>query len=126
MALKLNDPSIFLYLILGAAFAGTAYFVYNTWLATLFPQTKKRPGFRDQKSASRVPGKDGSRAKASLSGKPVDPSQQIPVEGADGPAVTTGAKGYDESWIPASHLQRPQAKRIRSGTPSGVKTSKRA
>jgi len=114
------DPQIiFLYLMLAAAFAGTGFFVYNTWISTLFPQAKKsRPAFKGQASASRVPGKDASRAKKSLSGKPVDPSEQIPVEGADGPAVTTSAMAYDQNWIPAGHLQRPQSKRIRSGTPS--------
>jgi len=120
--LSFFDPqTIFLYLILAAAFAGTSLFVYNTWISTLFPATKRsRPAFKGQASASRVPGKDASRAKKSLGGKPVDPSEQIPVEGADGPAVTTASMAYDQSWIPAGHLQRPQAKRIRSGTPSKV------
>lgn len=67
------------------------------------------------------------RAKASSKGsKKVDPAEQIPVVGADGPAVTSSAQAYDESWIPSHHIQRPQAKRIKSGTPSGVKVSKRA
>ena len=104
--------------MLAGVFGGTAYFVYNTWFSTLFPQAKKsRPGFRSQASASGVPGKDGSRAKKSLSGASVDPSEQIPVEGADGPAVTTSSMAYDQSWIPESHLQRPTSKRIKSGGP---------
>lgn len=99
------DPQIiFLYAILLAAFGGTVYFIYNTWITTLFPQ--KRRG-----------GKGGERAKTSSRGsKKVDPADQAGV-GADDPAVTTGAKAYDESWIPAQHLQRPEAKRVRSGTP---------
>jgi len=97
--------SIFLYLVLFGAFSGTAYFVYNTWISTFFPQTKGR-------------GKGGERAKRSSAGThKVDPADQVAVVGADGPAVTSGAKAYDESWIPASHLQRPEAKRVRSGTP---------
>ncbi|KAF2873613.1 hypothetical protein BDV95DRAFT_592955 [Massariosphaeria phaeospora] len=100
------DPQIiFLYLVLLGAFAGTAFFVYNTWITTLFPQKKRG-------------GKGGERAKKSSQGsKKVDPADQIAVVGADGPAVTSGAKGYDESWIPVSHLQRPEAKRVRSATP---------
>ena len=96
--------SIFLYLVLLGAFAGTVFFIYNTWITTFFPQKKGR-------------GKGGERAKKSSQGsKKVDPSEQVGVVGADGPAVTTSAK-YDEAWIPASHLQRPEAKRVRSGTP---------
>ncbi|RMZ71153.1 signal sequence receptor alpha chain [Pyrenophora seminiperda CCB06] len=100
------DPQIiFLYLVVLGAFTGTVYFIYNTWISTFFPQKKGR-------------GKGGERAKKSSGGsKTVDPADQIAVVGADGPAVTSGAKAYDESWIPASHLQRPEAKRVRSGTP---------
>ncbi|KAL5381133.1 hypothetical protein DPSP01_007387 [Paraphaeosphaeria sporulosa] len=101
------DPQIiFLYLVLLGAFAGTVYFIYNTWITTLFPQQKRG-------------GKGGERAKKSSGGsKKVDPSEQVAVVGADGPAVAaTGSKTYDASWIPAQHLQRPEAKRVRSGTP---------
>ena len=95
--------SVFLYLFLGAAFGGTCYFIYSTWITTLFPQ--KRRG-----------GKGGERAKKSSGqSKKVDPSDQVSVVGADGPAVATGAKAYDESWIPAHHINRPQAQRVKSG-----------
>lgn len=100
------DPQIiFLYLFLAAGFGGTCYFIYNTWITTLFPQ--KRRG-----------GKGGERAKRSSGGsKKVDPADQASVIGADGPAVTSGAKAYDESWIPAEHLKRPEARRVGSGRP---------
>ncbi|KAF1982432.1 hypothetical protein K402DRAFT_457295 [Aulographum hederae CBS 113979] len=100
------DPQIiFLYLVLLAVFGGTLFFIYNTWIATLFPQKKKG-------------GKGGERAKKSSQGKKeVDPADQVSVVGADGPAVTSGSKAYDESWIPAQHLQRPEARRVKSGTP---------
>jgi len=100
------DPQIiFLYLFLAVAFGGTCYFIYNTWITTLFPQKKRG-------------GKGGERAKRSSGGsKPVDPSAQVAVSGADGPAVTTGSKGYDESWIPASHMNKPQPRRVGSGRP---------
>lgn len=97
--------SIFLYLFLLAAFSGTCYFIYITWITTLFPQ--KRRG-----------GKGGERAKKSSAGsKKVEPAEQASVVGADGPAVTSSSQAYDESWIPASHLKRPEAKRVGSGRP---------
>lgn len=102
---RLIKTRIFLYLFLAAGFGGTCYFIYTTWITTLFPQ--KRRG-----------GKGGERAKKSSGGsKTVDPSNQASVVGEDGPAVTTGAKAYDESWIPAAHLKRPEAKRVGSGRP---------
>lgn len=62
----------------------------------------------------------GERAKKSSGGskKAVAPKDQVSVIGADGPAVTTGAlaqKAYDESWIPEHHINRPSAKRVKSG-----------
>lgn len=102
--------SVFLYLILASVFGGTCYFIYNTWITTLFPQ--KRRG-----------GKGGERAKRSSAGtKKVDPADQVSVVGADGPAVTSGAQAYDESWIPAHHLNKPQARRVPSGSVGKAKT----
>lgn len=90
--------------------------MYTTWISTLFPQQPKRRA-----------GKGGERAKTSSRGtKKVDPSDQVSVAGADGPAVTSGSKAYDEAWIPQQHLKKPEARRIRSGTPSSVKTKKAA
>ncbi|KAF2838040.1 hypothetical protein M501DRAFT_1004866 [Patellaria atrata CBS 101060] len=108
------DPQIiFLYLVLTGAFVGTCYFIYSTWITTLFPQKKRG-------------GKGGERAKRSSGGsKKVDPADQVSVMGADGPAVTSGAKAYDESWIPASHLQRPEARRVGSGRTGTPKTKAR-
>lgn len=99
-----------MYLFLLAAFAGTLYFVYKTWIETLFPQTRRG-------------GKGGERARKSLGGakKAVAPEDQVSVIGADGPAVTTGAmaqQAYDESWIPEHHINRPTAKRVKSGASS--------
>jgi hypothetical protein len=105
------DPQIiFLYLFLAGATAGTLYFVYKTWIETLLPQTKRG-------------GKGGERAKRSSAGtkKAVPVDEQVSVIGGDGPAVTTGAqaeKAYDESWIPEHHLNRPNAKRVKSGASS--------
>ncbi|KAF1819892.1 uncharacterized protein K489DRAFT_417184 [Dissoconium aciculare CBS 342.82] len=98
------DPQvIFLYLILAGVFGGTVYAIYNIWIKDLLPQKKRG-------------GKGGERAKRSTTGqKPVDPKDQVAVEGADGPAVTTGSKGYDESWIPEGHLSKPAGKRAGGG-----------
>lgn len=114
-ATSLLDPQIiFLYLFLMAAFTGTLYFVYKTWIETLFPQTRKG-------------GKGGERARKSTSGakKAVDVKDQVAVIGADGEAVTSPAlaqKAYDESWIPEHHINRPSAKRNKS---SAAKTKTR-
>ncbi|KAI9816878.1 MAG: hypothetical protein M1827_001523 [Pycnora praestabilis] len=114
-ATSLFDPQIiFLYLILAAIFGGTSYFIYNTWIATLFPQ--KRRG-----------GKGGERAKRSSGqSKKVDPADQVSVIGADGPAVTSKAMAYDESWIPAGHMNRPEARRVKSGGPARTKSRGKA
>ncbi|KIW03690.1 uncharacterized protein PV09_05007 [Verruconis gallopava] len=108
--LSFFDPQmIFLYVFLSACFAGTCYFIYNTWIATLFPQKKRG-------------GKGGERAKGpSKAGKPVDSSDQA----ADGPATASGAKVLDESWIPPQHLKKPEAKRTGSGRASTPKSKAR-
>ncbi len=95
--------SIFLYLFLLAAFAGTSYYIYNTYIDALFPQLRRR-------------GKGGEWARtSSRRSKKVDPADQVAVEGADGPAVTSAAKAYDEQWIPEHHINRPEARRVKSG-----------
>ena len=100
---NIKPHSIFLYLVLLAGFLGTIYFIYSTWITTLFPQTRRG-------------GKGGERAKKSSGqSKKVDPADQVSVVGADGPAVTSGAKAYDESWIPSHHINKPQAQRVKSG-----------
>lgn len=82
-------PSIFLYLVLSAVFGGTCYFIYKTWIEALFPKTRQ-PAVR----------KDRKREVAEA---PVTPE-----------ATTTGV-GYDESWIPEGHIQRPGTKRSKTG-----------
>ncbi|KAK4982080.1 Increased recombination centers protein 22 [Elasticomyces elasticus] len=105
------DPQIiFLYLVLSSVFARTCYFIYTTWISTLFPQ--KRRG-----------GRGGERAKRSSGQfRKVNPADQVSVVGADGPAVTSGAKAFDESWIPARHINRPDARRINSGAKARLKS----
>ncbi|OAR01006.1 hypothetical protein LLEC1_02177, partial [Akanthomyces lecanii] len=91
------DPQIiFLYLVLSAAFAGTLYFVYKTWIEALFPPAKKAP--RTPKKAKKID------ADAALSG-------------SESTAAATGSSKYDEQWIPDHHIARPAGKRSKSGTP---------
>lgn len=102
---SLLDPQVlFLYAILAAGFAATAYFVYSTFVAPLLPQKR-----RVQRA-----GKGGRRAG--------DSDEKIGGAGAEGAAaaVASGSRlGYDETWIPEHHMRRPDAKRVRSGTPKG-------
>ncbi|KAK5657294.1 hypothetical protein OQA88_3356 [Cercophora sp. LCS_1] len=93
------DPQIlFLWLVLGGVFGGTLYFVYKTWIETLFPQA--RP-VKTSKKAKKV--------------------EAEPVSGSESAGVTSGAdKDYDESWIPSHHINRPVAKRVKSSA-SGKK-----
>ena len=107
-----NPCSIFLYLFLLAAFVGTAYFIYTTWLAPLFPHQRRGKG---AKPFSR------STKKADATGQAAVSADSAP---ADGIAVTTGAKpAYDESWIPEHHIKKPAAKKVGGGTP--IKTKNR-
>ncbi|KAE9577476.1 Increased recombination centers protein [Colletotrichum fructicola] len=96
------DPQIiFLYLFLTGAFAGTLYFVYKTWIEALFPQAKKA------KTAKKV--------------RQVNVT--VPLAEADTTAVASSTgKDFDESWIPEHHLNRPVAKRVKSGASGKVKT----
>lgn len=88
-----HSSSIFLYLILGAAFAGTSYFVYKTYIEAFFPQTKRSKSTKKVKTVT---------------------LEKEPLSGGEG-AATGADKGYDESWIPLDHINRPVAKRVKSG-----------
>ncbi|KAI0009037.1 hypothetical protein F4779DRAFT_406981 [Xylariaceae sp. FL0662B] len=99
------DPQIiFLYVFLAGAFFGTCYFVYKTYIEALFPQTAKR----GPKS-----GKKGKPAAAA--------AEKEPLSGGEGSGTGTD-KGYDESWIPSDHLNRPTARRVKSGASAKTKS----
>ncbi|KJZ75566.1 hypothetical protein HIM_05029 [Hirsutella minnesotensis 3608] len=90
------DPQIiFLYLVLTAAFGGTLYFVYKTWIEALFPQAKRTKTPRKSKVT-------------------VDPDAAL--SGSESAGAATGSKTYDESWIPDHHIKPPVAKRVKSGS----------
>lgn len=107
--------SIFLYLILAGMFAGTSFYIYNTWIASLLGQQNKR----------RAPLDKSSRVRSTKRPEVEEPEL---VTGEDGAAAaaTTGAKTYDASWIPEHHTKRPAPRKIRSGTPSSAKPKTRA
>ncbi|KAI0023551.1 hypothetical protein F4780DRAFT_55426 [Xylariomycetidae sp. FL0641] len=99
------DPQIiFLYLVLTAVFGGTCYFVYKTYIEAFFPQAKK----------SKPAGK-----------KPRAVEEKEPLSGGEGNTSGTD-KGYDESWIPEGHLNRPTARRVKSGASSKSNKTKTA
>ncbi|KIW82321.1 hypothetical protein Z517_05348 [Fonsecaea pedrosoi CBS 271.37] len=90
------DPQLlFLYFFLLACAVGVGYFFYTIWIVPYFP--KKRKAVKG--------GKRSEVAKKVDSGVTSD---------SDGPAVATG-KSYNEEWIPSHHIQRPEARRVKSG-----------
>lgn len=87
---------IFLYLFVTALFGGTLFFVYKTWIETLFPKAK-RP--RVAKKARKVEVPDPLSGNESTGG-----------------AAASGGESFDASWIPSHHINKPVAKRVKSGT----------
>src|SRR3569833_700892 len=96
----LTIASIFLYLFLTGIFGGTLYFVYKTWIETLFPQAM--------------------RFLVVLKTKKVDAPE--PLSGNESTGAGTGTDDFDASWIPALHIIRPVAKRGKSGKSKASKT----
>jgi hypothetical protein len=95
-----GQNSIFLYLFLTGIFGGTLYFVYKTWIEALFPQAKRPKATKKSKKSVEV---------------------ADPLSGSESTGVSTG-KDYDESWIPDHHINRPVAKRVKSGASGKAKT----
>ncbi|PGH00916.1 hypothetical protein AJ79_08071 [Helicocarpus griseus UAMH5409] len=93
------DPKVlFLYFFLLSCFVGTVYFFYTIWIAPYFPQ-KRKGGDRPKKT----------------SGQPkTESSEQASLSGTEGAAVASG-KTYDTEWIPAHHIHRPEARKVKSG-----------
>lgn len=85
---------IFLYLFILTLVAGGCYVLYTIWIAPYFPQKKRV----------------GGPAKSQV--KKIDAGVDRPEN--DGPTSSTGAQKYAEEWIPSHHLQRPEAKRVKS------------
>ncbi|OAA64635.1 hypothetical protein SPI_03282 [Niveomyces insectorum RCEF 264] len=95
------DPQIlFLYVFLTGVFGATLYFVYKTWIAALFPQAKR----------AHAGGRKGRKAAA-----PAEVASADALSGNESTGAGTGTDDFDASWIPAHHLNRPVAKRVKSG-----------
>lgn len=75
-----------------ACFGGVLYSSYTMWIAPYFPQ-KRKGGAEKVKKA-----------------KP-EPAEQT----ADGDS--TSGKTFDTEWIPAHHLNRPEARKVKGTGP---------
>ncbi|OJJ51199.1 hypothetical protein ASPZODRAFT_107536 [Penicilliopsis zonata CBS 506.65] len=104
------DPQIiFLYLFLLACFAGVVYFFYTVWIAPYFPQ-KRRSGKTSEYSKKPASG--------SKKGEAPSPS----VDSAASPVVTS-ATTYNADWIPAHHINRPEARKVKGGARSKARAA---
>ncbi|EAW14470.1 putative translocon-associated protein, alpha subunit [Aspergillus clavatus NRRL 1] len=93
------DPQIiFLYFFLLACFSATVYFFYTVWIAPYFPQ-KRKSGKTPEFSK-----------KSSAAAKKVE-------EGPSSPAVSS-ATTYNADWIPAHHISRPEARKVKGSSRS--------
>ncbi|PWY79101.1 translocon-associated protein, alpha subunit [Aspergillus eucalypticola CBS 122712] len=94
------DPQIlFLYFFLLACFSGVVYFFYTVWIAPYFPQKRraaKGPEYKKSAGASK---------------------KEAPVEAPSSPAVSS-ATTYNAEWIPAHHISRPEARKVKGGAKS--------
>lgn len=77
------------------------YFFYTVWIAPYFPQ-KRKSGKSSEKPS-------GAAKKAEAS----------PVEDAGSPTVSS-ATTYNAEWIPAHHINRPEARKVK-GTARSAK-----
>jgi hypothetical protein len=89
---KTNFTSIFLYFFILAFFAGIFYFFYTVWIAPYFPQ--KRRG-RDTK-------------KSTVTAKKTDLDVATPEA-----TPVSSANTYNSDWIPAHHIQKPEARKVK-------------
>ena len=90
--------SLFLYFFLLACFSGVVYFFYTVWIAPYFPQKRRSAKGPENKSS-------GASKK------------EAPAETPSSPAVSS-ATTYNAEWIPAHHINRPEARKVKGGAKS--------
>ncbi|KEF55427.1 uncharacterized protein A1O9_08177 [Exophiala aquamarina CBS 119918] len=99
------DPQLlFLYFFLLACAVAVGYFFYTIWIVPYFPQQKRKTA-----GGKKTPRK-------------VEPPAVLSDN--ESPAVSTGAKPYNEDWIPTHHIQRPEARRVKSSGRPKSRTGK--
>lgn len=81
--------------------------MYKTWIEALFPQAKRARG-----PAGVAPGKKSKKAEV-----------VEPLSGNESTGAGTGTDDFDSSWIPAHHLNRPVAKRVKSSASAKKKVA---
>jgi hypothetical protein len=92
----ISSNSIFLYFFLLTCFGGIVYFFYTTWIAPYFPQKRRS-------------GKAGEGVKKSGAAKRAE--EQASASGSEG--TVTSATTYNAEWIPAHHINRPEARKVK-------------
>lgn len=95
--------SLFLYFFLLTCFAGVVYFFYTVWIAPYFPQ-KRKSGKTD---FSKKPSGASKKGETSLDETPGSPA-------------VSSATTYNAEWIPAHHINRPEARKVK-GTARSTK-----
>ncbi|KAI5279194.1 hypothetical protein KEM54_004289 [Ascosphaera aggregata] len=85
------DPQIlFLYFFLGSLFCGTLYFFYTVWVAPYLPAKQRKP--------------------ASAKPRPAEKAESVNTTGSD---IAAGRAAYNTEWIPAHHIARPEARKVK-------------
>ncbi|KZZ97853.1 hypothetical protein AAP_00114 [Ascosphaera apis ARSEF 7405] len=86
------DPQIlFLYFFLGSLFAATFYFFYTVWVAPYLPAKQRK-----------------AAASKTTSVKAVEKTEPATASGSD-----IGGASYNTEWIPAHHIARPEARKVK-------------
>ena len=88
--------SLFLYCFLLACAVAVGYFFYTIWIVPYFPQQKRKTAAGPKKTPRKI-------------------DSGAVTSDTETPTMSTGSKVYNEDWIPSHHIQRPEARRVKSG-----------
>ena len=92
--------SIFLYFFLLSCFTAVIYFFFTVWVAPYLPQ-KRRTAKGEKKSSAKKESTD---------------------QGTDGNATASSGTVYNAEWIPAHHINRPEARKVKGSSRSKGRT----